>query len=343
MTAVAVPVLASLLLAAPRDAAAQGDTAIRYRDPVFDRVDSTTDVAYGSAVDIPSGSDFELLLDIYEPHADTALERPVFVFVHGGGFTAGDKATGRAYCNEMARRGYVAVSIGYRLNQGNIWIEGIPAATADARQAVRWLLQREAEYRLDTGRITMGGSSAGAITSLFVAYTDVSKGATDPSGAGGGVAAVMDLWGGLYTEVDEMASGDPPLIIVHGTEDTVVPFGEAERLRARAVEVGVPHAWHPVQGAAHAPWDPTTFMAWTAEFFYAQLWPDPSSTPPATATDVPSATPTRDPNATPATTPTSDPNATPTRDPNATPVATATSTRVSPSLPLPLYLPRAMR
>jgi acetyl esterase/lipase len=197
----------------------------------------------------------------------------------------------------------MAVSISYRLNQGNIATDGIPAAVSDARQAVAWVHDHATEYRIDTERVTIGGSSAGAITSLFVAYTETEK---DPGAIDSGVAAVMDLWGGLYIAVDEMETGEPPLAIIHGTEDVVVPFSEAEKLRDRAEEVGVPYAWHPIAGAGHAPWDPTTHMTWTAEFFYDQLWgeaPTPTATsePPtptatATATEPPvTATPTESP------------------------------------------------
>ena len=45
---------------------------------------------------------------------------------------------------------------------------------------------------------------------------------------------VADLWGGLYTSVNDMDAGEVPLVIVHGTADPTVPFSQAEALRDRA-------------------------------------------------------------------------------------------------------------
>jgi acetyl esterase/lipase len=288
-------------------------------DLVFDEVARTNDVLYGTAIDKPTGQQVDLLLDIYEPAGDTADRRPVFVFLFGGGFVMGNKELEpRAYCNLMARRGYVSVAISYRLNQGDIYRDGIPAAVADARQAVAWLRQHADEYRLDPDRIVIGGSSAGAITSLFVAYTDWSL---EPGEPPSDVAAVLDLWGGLYTEVRQMEAGEPPLAIIHGTEDTVVSFSEAERLRDRAEEVGVPHLFHPLTGEGHAPYMPAELMEVVAPFYFEQLWPD---VPPPTVTPTPIPTHTRAPTPTP--TATSAPSPTPTEDVHA-----------------PVYLPVARR
>ncbi|MCC7021162.1 MAG: alpha/beta hydrolase [Ardenticatenales bacterium] len=278
---------------APRLAHAQSPPPTRYLDLAFDRVTRTNDIVYGTAVDKPTGRPVDLKLDIYEPAGDTVPARPVFVFLFGGGFTSGTKELEpRVYCEQMARRGYVAVAISYRLNQGDIARDGIPAAVADARQAVRWLRSNAATYRLDTDRIVIGGSSAGAITSLFLAYTDVARpaggGADDAPAAGSDVALVMDLWGGLYNQVNDLEAGEPPLAIVHGTADNIVAFSEATKLRDRAEAVGVPFAYHPLEGKGHAPYMPVELMATLAPFFVEQLWPDGAE--PTATTQVPSAT-----------------------------------------------------
>ncbi|MEO8084968.1 MAG: alpha/beta hydrolase [Ardenticatenales bacterium] len=256
-------------------ARAQPQGPTRYLDLVFDRTTRTNDVVYGTAIDKPTGRAVDLKMDIYEPVGDTAASRPVFVFLFGGGFTQGTKELEpRVYCEQMARRGYVAIAPSYRLNQGDIAKDGIPAAVSDARQAVRWLRANAAAYRLDPTRIVIGGSSAGAITSLFLAYTDVERPAGDDvRGAGSDVALVMDLWGGLYNQVNDLEAGAPPLAIVHGTADNVVPFTEATKLRDRAEAVGVPYVFHPLEGKGHAPYMPVELMTMVAPFLYAQLWP----------------------------------------------------------------------
>jgi acetyl esterase/lipase len=306
--------IALVLAAAAGPLRAQDEPPRRYVDLVFERVERTNGVKYGSAIDKPTGRSVDLLLDIYEPAGDTAAERPVFVFLFGGGFVAGDRMREpRAYCEQMARRGYVSVAIDYRLNQGNIFTDGIPAAVSDARQAVRWLRENATRYRLDVERIAIGGSSAGSITSLFLAYTDMERSPGDQSSE---VAIVLDLWGGLYNEVRQMEAGEPPLVIIHGTEDRIVPFSEAEKLRDRAEVVGLPHLYHPLEGQGHAPYMPVELMAVAAPFFYQQLWPGgavPTATP--APTDTPTATPA----------PTETPTAVVTAPPTSTPIVEPTT------------------
>jgi acetyl esterase/lipase len=302
----ALAVVAALAEATGTPTRAQDDPPGRYIDLVFPSAERTNAVKYGSAIDKPTGRAVDLRLDIYEPAGDTAERRPVFVFLFGGGFVAGDREREpRVYCEQMARRGYVAVAIDYRINQGNIVSDGIPAAVSDARQALRWLRQNAEQHRLDVDRIVIGGSSAGSITSLFLAYTELER---QPGDETSDVAAVMDLWGGLYSEVHQMEVGEPPLVIIHGTNDAIVPYGEAEKLRDRAREVDLPHLFHPLQGLAHAPYMPVELMAVVAPFLHAQLWP---------ATSAPSPTPL------------------PTDEPTATAMPTATSTGVPPSITPP--------
>jgi acetyl esterase/lipase len=247
----------------------------RYRDPIFagatQRVEQ--DVVYGRAIDKPTGSEVELLLDLYELPEDPAPERGVFVFVHGGGFRGGDKRTGRQYAQRLVPYGFVVLSINYRVSQGDQWADSMPAAVADARQALRWLHAESDARRFDTERVFMGGTSAGAITSLMVAYTDVARdpgpdARPDPVA----VAGVVDWWGGLYDHLEDMRAGGPPLMIVHGTEDTVVPFEQATRLRARAEEVGIPLTWHPVEGAGHGPHDAKRDVPRLTTFFWDEVF-----------------------------------------------------------------------
>ncbi len=270
-------------LAAGATAALAQGGPVRYRDPVFQRVQRTNDIFYGQATDIPTGQPVELRLDLYQPQGDTEPARPVLVFIHGGGFVGGDKSNGQRWAEEFARRGWVVASIGYRLKQGNLATVGIPAAVSDARQALRWLGREAASHRLDISRVVVGGSSAGGITALFVAYTELE---VSPADADLRVAGVMDLWGALYGQEGEMAAGEPPLLIVHGTEDTVVPYRYGEALRDRAAAVGIPYAFHPLEGVGHGSGETAQISAWTAEFFYPLLWA-PGATPTAAVSASP--------------------------------------------------------
>jgi hypothetical protein len=89
-----------------------GDAGLRYRDEVFPQISVTTDLQYGSAPDL-NNSPVALELDLYQPAGDAVSKRPAVIWVHGGGYSGGDKALGPSaiLAAKFARLGYVAVSI----------------------------------------------------------------------------------------------------------------------------------------------------------------------------------------------------------------------------------------
>jgi acetyl esterase/lipase len=100
-------------------------------------------------------------LDVFSPAG--ARDLPVVVFVHGGGFVAGDKATaGTPYYDNVglwgARSGMVGVTMNYRLAPEHRW----PSGAEDVGAAVAWLAANVAAHGGDPSRIVLMGSSAGA-------------------------------------------------------------------------------------------------------------------------------------------------------------------------------------
>jgi len=106
--------------------------------------------------------DRKLLADIFVPKADGP--RPAVVVVHGGGWLKGDKMKFRALAIALAKRGYVAAAIEYRLgNEAKF-----PAAIHDCNAAVRHLRANATEYDLDPQRIgAVGGSAGGHLVGLM--------------------------------------------------------------------------------------------------------------------------------------------------------------------------------
>lgn len=108
-------------------------------------------------------------LDVYLPAARPAgMRSPALVWIHGGGWMGGTKNEARAnnVCSTLARAGYVAVSIDYRLGAG-AW----PTNLHDCKNAVRFLRARAAQYGIDPARIAVAGGSAGGHLALMVALT----------------------------------------------------------------------------------------------------------------------------------------------------------------------------
>ncbi|HDM67148.1 MAG TPA: alpha/beta hydrolase, partial [Thermoplasmatales archaeon] len=195
--------------------------------------------------------------------------------IHGGGFISGDKADGKwvTFCTLFAKMGYVTASINYRLQPRGYRDKGraVTEAMYDAKAAVRYFRAHAEEYRIDTDRIAIIGSSAGAITALHVTYLREPRyeGDSGNPGFSSNVTACVDLWGGLYSNITEIDPGEPPVLIIHGTLDEVVPYSEAENISQRCKEVGVYCSLHPLVGEGHAPWDKyKEFLPWIIEFLY---------------------------------------------------------------------------
>ena len=93
-----------------------GPAPLRYRDEIFSTVTKTADITYGSAVNV-NGDTQSLELDMYRPTGDTVTSRPAIVWVHGGSFSGGTKDSPEIVteANAFAKKGYVNVSIEYRL------------------------------------------------------------------------------------------------------------------------------------------------------------------------------------------------------------------------------------
>ena len=156
--------VASLLVGSgPRPTA---HAATRYLDAMFN-VDVQHDVVYGNTVAI-DGTPVTLQLDLYTPRGDTATNRPVFIFAHGGFFVLGDKSGSFAWATRLAQRGYVTASINYRLGpiavvapvDSALETEIVNDARADMQTAVRWFRENAASLRIDPDKIAEIGRAS---------------------------------------------------------------------------------------------------------------------------------------------------------------------------------------
>jgi acetyl esterase/lipase len=236
-----------------------GDGTLRYRDQVFSAVTTTNDITYGRAP-LDDGTEVDLKLDLYQPTGDTAAKRPAVVWVHGGGFTSGDKSSGRGKATFFAQLGYVAVSINYRLlspdgcggnpNPTPLCEHAALEAQHDAQAAVRWLRANASTYKIDTDRIAMAGGSAGAVTSVLAATHSEDPGTSGNPGYPSDIRAAVSVSGGMPTN-ELIDAGDSPTLFIHGTEDRVVPFEWAVANAAKMQELGVFTVLEPIEGAGH--------------------------------------------------------------------------------------------
>jgi acetyl esterase/lipase len=142
--------------------------------------------------DVKYGSADRHLLDVFMPEANSAA-RPVLIYIHGGGFVAGNKRNPGSpfYDNIMlwaAKNGFVGVNATYRLAPSSPW----PAGAEDLAAVVQWVSQKIAERGGDPARIFLMGQSAGAVhVASYVTHPEFHK------VKGGGLAGAI-MVSGLY-------------------------------------------------------------------------------------------------------------------------------------------------
>jgi acetyl esterase/lipase len=228
-----------------------------------------------------------LKLDIARPATieGTAAEGtfPAVVCIHGGGFRAGDLTEFAATCEMLARKGYVAVTIDYRLSPKYPF----PAAVEDSKAAVRWLRANAEKYHVNPQRIGVTGASAGGTLALYLGVTGDKKeyegdggnsdessavqcvvsffGASDFTksyGKSADAAEVLPLYLGGNLEVarDRHIEASPltwvskksaPTLCIHGTKDEYVDQEQSKLMVDRLKAVGVEAKLMVLPGAGH--------------------------------------------------------------------------------------------
>lgn len=266
----------------------------RYSSDVYTNLTITSNIEYGQNTTF-SGANKILKLDFYEPTGDTATVRPLIIWTHGGSFLGGSKTDVDmvALSNAFAKKGYVCASIDYRtgffpVDSANS-VKAVMRAVQDMRAAIRFFYKDRADgtntYKIDTNNIFVGGSSAGAITALHLAYLDRSCEINDyvaPATltAMGGlegnsghpcyssrVNGVINLCGAL-AQYGWLEAGNLPVCSMHGTVDGTVKYNRgvvnpgvalmyldgSRMIHEQAQAVGVQSNFYTFYGADHVPY-----------------------------------------------------------------------------------------
>ena len=214
----------------------------RYRDPVFTDVSVTKNISY--VPDIPEGVKPEYYrLDLYEPENDSSVSRPLIIWIHGGGFKFGKK-TSRGipvWSRQFAQRGYVCAAINYRLSKQNTLsdrdalIGACRDAVEDVVKVIEFFKKNHTLYKIDTGKIILGGNSAGGMVSLQAVYSNeylMASGMELTNASAGNsfntehIAAIINFWGGMFDST-WLHNARVPVVSVHGDKDRIVPADDA--------------------------------------------------------------------------------------------------------------------
>lgn len=137
--------------------------------------DKKPDVAPTQA-DVSYGPYPRNVLDFYQAQGDGP--RPLLVYIHGGGWTGGDKRASLPDFKLFLEKGISCAGINYRLTPDN----PLPAPVHDAARAIQFLRTKAADWKIDTKHIALTGGSAGACTSMWLLLHDdlADPKATDP-------------------------------------------------------------------------------------------------------------------------------------------------------------------
>lgn len=180
----------------------------------------------------------KLELDLFLPK-DAESATPLFIHVHGGGFSGGERHSDHDVCRYLATKGIASAAISYTLYmKGKSFscdgiltekVKAIQLAVNDLWQATLFFIDHSKEYNIDTSKIFISGSSAGAETVLHAAYWDQERMSLYPrqlpsgfkyAGLISGAGAIMDL--NLITKENII-----PTMLFHGSCDSVVPYSTA--------------------------------------------------------------------------------------------------------------------
>jgi dienelactone hydrolase len=252
----------------------------RFKTDIFTSMDSNVNIRYGEAKNIKNEME-TLMLDIFMPSADTMKKRPLIVFIHGGGFQNGNRKVSitQRTVRQFVPKGYVVSCISYRLGiedpkSNKDYAEAMYRAQQDARTAIRFLKANATRWNIDTAQVFVCGTSAGAMTSLALAYMDEQEvpkevninkwgpleGNNENNAYSSKVKAVMNLWGSMidYRWINQ---GDVPLYNTAGTEDKTVPYDSSFSyhnfkygpyiLYQHCLATGIPTSWRAFYGVGH--------------------------------------------------------------------------------------------
>jgi acetyl esterase/lipase len=264
------------------------------------------DVVFSTAHD-SDGRPVELKMDCVFLKQSDGKPMPVVIYIHGGGWSGGDRAAGVPLSFPFAQGGYFACTVSYRLSGQATF----PAQLHDVKAAVRFIRTNADRLGIDPDRIGVWGHSAGGHLSALLGTTGNVDGPVatlldgpERSGAysnsavqavveisapndlvraaprGDGGPMIKALLGGAVQDrldlakqaspVNHVNAHDAPFLIVQGGRDQLVPDAQAEIMRDALKAAGVEVEYLHIEEAVHGVPDRRALIA-TAEFFDEHL------------------------------------------------------------------------
>ncbi|WP_157102412.1 alpha/beta hydrolase [Sphingobium sp. TCM1] len=228
-----------------------------------------------------------ITLDLYRPKGDGPW--PLVIYVHGGGWMAGHTRQSGAFSDftavlaDLSARGYVVASLEYRLSGE----APFPAAIDDVRSGIRFLKANASSYGIDAKHVAIwGGSAGGQLAALAALDCGHAPGGEDKSNIGENDCVQGAVgWYGVYdfatmpqsaipraentyldcikgacpperiaaaSPASHVDAKDPPMLLIHGTEDKTVPATQSQELAAKLKSAHIPVTLEIISGVGHS-------------------------------------------------------------------------------------------
>jgi len=212
-------------------------------------------------------------LDYYQPKSNTKL--PLVIYIHGGGWTHGNKEAEYDKFKVFLANGYAVANIEYRLaNQA-----AAPAAIVDVNMAINYLIKNAKDLNFDKSKVVVMGGSAGAHLALLAGLQSQNKiykskkfkvaaiiskyGPTDlltwkPATAPGSASATWlanrkndTVFVKTLSPVNYVSNNKIPVLFIHGDQDKTVPVEQSMTLFELLKKQGSPTEIYIVKGGKH--------------------------------------------------------------------------------------------
>ena len=242
--------------------------------PIPDHVTAIKNIEYKKI----NGKSLEM--DIYQPNNDFHRP-PLLVFIHGGGWSHGDRNEYLGYALYFAGLGYMTATVTYRVVKDATY----PACVEDITDAVKFIIGNNDKYYFNPDKVVLIGGSAGAHLAMLAAY-GWKQGGKEADSANlvvpqHKIKALVEMYGPvdfttpyarnhpmvtrlmahsweempkLYAEASPIFwvnKNSPPTLILQGTRDNLVPLSQAELLKHKLDSLSVPNVYKPLPGWPH--------------------------------------------------------------------------------------------
>lgn len=220
---------------------------------------------YDAQINVPytEANNWVGYMDLYiKPNAETPT--PIVINIHGGGWRSGNKESQTGFAT-FFKHGYAVANVAYRLAD----IAPAPAAIEDVRCALIYIYQNAEALNIDTSKIVIMGGSAGGHLALMAGLLGNDKrfDTNCPHTETIKVAAIINKYGvtdlsplaywksannwlalnntdsdfvASVSPINYVAPNSPPIYIVHGTADPIVPYNQSvilyKKLKANKVK-----------------------------------------------------------------------------------------------------------